>query len=124
MDRLLELIILSLLMWTIISIIKAYKGETWSVFVTSGRGWNTRRLLKENKKQDEKVIQSVIRGDLIQLVLSVIILASLGVNSRLFSLGLTAVSVIVIYMMDRQLFKQLSLPTQLKQAGQQEKERD
>ena len=124
MDRLLGLAILSLLMWTIIGIIKAYKGETWSVFVTSGRGWNTRRLLKENRKQDEMVIQSVIRGDLIQLVLTVITLISLGVNNRLISLALIAVSVVVIRLLDRQLLKQLSLPTQLKHAGQQEKERD
>lgn len=124
MDRLLGLAILSLLMWTIIGIIKAYKGETWSVFVTSGRGWDTRRLLKENRKQDERVIQSVIRGDLIQLVLIVITLISLGVNSRLISLALIAVSVVVIRLMDRQLLKQLSFPTQLKQGGQQEKERD
>jgi len=123
-DRLLGLAILSLLMWTIIGIIKAYKGETWSVFVTSGRGWNTRRLLKENRKQDEMVIQSVIRGDLIQLVLTVITLISLGVNNRLISLALIAVSVVVIRLLDRQLLKQLSLPTQLKHAGQQEKERD
>jgi uncharacterized membrane protein len=123
-DRLLGLAILSLLMWTIIGIIKAYKGETWSVFVTSGRGWNTRRLLKENRKQDEMVIQSVIRGDLIQLVLTVITLISLGVNNRLISFALIAVSVVVIRLLDRQLLKQLSLPTQLKHAGQQEKERD